>query len=68
MAERFTEHLREKVTGIWEAQHQHPFVRGIGDGVGKQRSPHCGRRKVERDLVVAGARRHSGCIRIPPRD
>jgi thiaminase/transcriptional activator TenA len=32
MAERFTEHLREKVTGIWEAQHQHPFVRGIGDG------------------------------------
>ena len=31
MAERFTKHLREKVTGIWEAQHQHPFVRGIGD-------------------------------------
>ncbi|HYL16239.1 MAG TPA: thiaminase II [Terriglobales bacterium] len=32
MAERFTDHLRHKVAGIWEAQHQHPFVRGIGDG------------------------------------
>ena len=32
MAERFTELLRQKAAGIWEAQHQHPFVRGIGDG------------------------------------
>jgi len=32
MAERFTERLRQRATGIWEAQHQHPFVRGIGDG------------------------------------
>jgi thiaminase/transcriptional activator TenA len=32
MAERFTDHLRRKVNGIWEAQHQHPVVRGIGDG------------------------------------
>jgi len=32
MAERFTEHLRQKAAGLWEAQHQHPFVRGIGDG------------------------------------
>jgi len=32
MAERFTESLRQKANGIWEAQHQHPFVRGIGDG------------------------------------
>ena len=32
MAERLTEHLRQKVAGIWEAQYQHPFVRGIGDG------------------------------------
>jgi len=32
MAERFTERLRQKATEIWEAQHQHPFVRGIGDG------------------------------------
>lgn len=32
MAVRFTEHLHHKVAGIWEAQHQHPFVRGIGDG------------------------------------
>jgi thiaminase (transcriptional activator TenA) len=32
MSERFTERLRQKAAGIWEAQHQHPFVRGIGDG------------------------------------
>jgi thiaminase/transcriptional activator TenA len=32
MAERFTEHLRQEAAGLWEAQHQHPFVRGIGDG------------------------------------
>jgi thiaminase (transcriptional activator TenA) len=32
MAERFTERLRQKAAGIWEAQHQHPFVRSIGDG------------------------------------
>src|ERR671933_2171974 len=32
MAERFTDHLRRLVDPIWEAQHAHPFVRGIGDG------------------------------------
>ena len=32
MAERFTERLRQKAAGIWEAQHEHPFVRGLGDG------------------------------------
>jgi thiaminase (transcriptional activator TenA) len=32
MPERFTERLRQKAAGIWEAEHQHPFVRGIGDG------------------------------------
>ncbi len=32
MAERLFELLRQKVAGIGEAQHQHPFVRGIGDG------------------------------------
>ena len=32
MPERFTDRLRQKAAGIWEAQHQHPFVRGIGDG------------------------------------
>jgi thiaminase/transcriptional activator TenA len=32
MAERFTERLRRQAAGIWEAQHQHPLVRGIGDG------------------------------------
>jgi thiaminase/transcriptional activator TenA len=32
MTERFTERLRQRAVGIWEAQYQHPFVRGIGDG------------------------------------
>ena len=32
MAEEFTERLRLKAAGIWEAQQQHPFVQGIGDG------------------------------------
>ena len=33
MQERFTDRLRRQSAGIWEAQHQHPFVRGIGDGM-----------------------------------
>lgn len=32
MTERFTEHLRRLAEPVWEAQHAHPFVRGIGDG------------------------------------
>jgi len=32
MAYRFTERLRQQAAKIWEAQHRHPFVRGIGDG------------------------------------
>jgi thiaminase (transcriptional activator TenA) len=32
MAERFSERLRQQALRIWEAQYQHPFVRGIGDG------------------------------------
>src|SRR5947208_8485913 len=32
MAERFTDLLRRVVDPIWAAQHEHPFVRGIGDG------------------------------------
>ncbi len=27
-----SDELRRKADGIWEAQHRHPFVRGIGDG------------------------------------
>jgi thiaminase (transcriptional activator TenA) len=30
--ERFTERLRRQAAGIWNAQLEHPFVRGIGDG------------------------------------
>ncbi|HWP28828.1 MAG TPA: thiaminase II [Chloroflexota bacterium] len=29
---RFTDHLRALAEPIWRAQHEHPFVRGIGDG------------------------------------
>ncbi len=32
MVGRFTERLRQKAASVWEAQHQHPFVRGISDG------------------------------------
>jgi thiaminase (transcriptional activator TenA) len=32
MMERFTDRVRRKAANIWAAQHQHPFVRGIGDG------------------------------------
>ncbi len=31
MAETFTDRLHRKVAEIWEAQHRHPFVIGIGD-------------------------------------
>lgn len=29
---RFSDHLRITGNHIWQAQHEHPFVRGIGDG------------------------------------
>ncbi len=32
MAGKFSERLHRKVAPIWEAQHKHPFVRGIGEG------------------------------------
>lgn len=32
MGERFTDHLRALAEPVWRAQHEHPFVRGIGDG------------------------------------
>ena len=32
MAGRFTDRLRQAVDPIWEAQHRHPFITGIGDG------------------------------------
>lgn len=32
MAERFTDRLRSLADPIWAAQHEHPFVLGIGDG------------------------------------
>lgn len=32
MTTAFTDRLRERVDSIWEAQHRHPCVTGIGDG------------------------------------
>lgn len=32
MSAGFSDHLREMAEPIWRAQHEHPFVRGIGDG------------------------------------
>src|SRR5262249_51221547 len=32
MSESFSDRLRSLADAIWEAQHRHPFVRGIGDG------------------------------------
>ena len=32
MSERFTDRLYQLAQPVWEAQHSHPFVRGIGDG------------------------------------
>ncbi len=32
MAERLTDRLREAASAVWDAQHEHPFIRGIGDG------------------------------------
>jgi thiaminase/transcriptional activator TenA len=32
MSGRFSEQLRSKLDAVWEAQHQHPFVRALGDG------------------------------------
>jgi thiaminase/transcriptional activator TenA len=29
---RFSDQLREGAGDLWEAQYDHPFVRGIGDG------------------------------------
>ena len=32
MAESFSHRLRRRADAVWEAQHRHPFVRGIGEG------------------------------------
>ena len=32
MAERLTERLRAAASAVWDAQAEHPFIRGIGDG------------------------------------
>ena len=32
MAERLTDKLRAAASAVWDAQHEHPFIRGIGDG------------------------------------
>lgn len=32
MENKFTDRLRKKVDSIWDAEHNHPFVQGLGDG------------------------------------
>ncbi len=32
MTEPFSTRLRAAAAGVWQAQHDHPFIRGIGDG------------------------------------
>ena len=32
MSERFTDELHQLAEPVWRAQHEHPFIRGIGDG------------------------------------
>ena len=32
MAEPFSARLKAAASSVWEAQHEHPFIRGIGDG------------------------------------
>ena len=32
MPERFSDRLRRAADPVWQAQHDHPFIRGIGDG------------------------------------
>ena len=32
MAERLTDTLRAAASAVWDAQHEHPFIRGIADG------------------------------------
>lgn len=32
MAEPFSARLKAAASNVWEAQHEHPFIRGIGDG------------------------------------
>ena len=32
MAERLTDRLRSAASAVWDAQLEHPFIRGIGDG------------------------------------
>lgn len=32
MSDSFSARLREAAASVWEAQHAHPFIRGVGDG------------------------------------
>jgi thiaminase/transcriptional activator TenA len=60
---RYTDELRSLASGIWEAQHAHPFVQGIGDGtLDAERFRHFVRQdyvyliEYARLLLLAGAR------------
>jgi thiaminase/transcriptional activator TenA len=45
---RFSDQLRQAAAQVWEAQHEHPFVRGIGDGT---LDPECFRVYMRQDYL-----------------
>lgn len=62
---RRSDELRAAAEPIWAAQHEHPFVRGIGDGT---LDPECFRHYVRQDylfLVDYGRLLALGCARAP---
>lgn len=64
----FTDELREAADSIWAAQHEHPFVRGIGDG---SLEPGKFRHYIRQDylFLVEYARLLAlGCARAPTLD
>ncbi|HEY4278343.1 MAG TPA: thiaminase II [Conexibacter sp.] len=68
MAARFSDALRAAAAEVWEAQHAHPFVRGIGDGtLDAERFRHF----VRQDylyLIDYGRLLALGCARAPDLD
>jgi thiaminase/transcriptional activator TenA len=65
---RFSEQLRREAADVWEAQYEHPFVRGIGDGT---LDPERFRLYVRQDylfLIEYGRLLALACARAPSLD
>ncbi|MGH2884536.1 MAG: thiaminase II [Solirubrobacteraceae bacterium] len=61
----FSDQLRQAAADVWEAQHEHPFVRGIGEGT---LDPERFRFYVRQDylfLIEYGRSLALGCARAP---